>query len=81
MNTYQDYVRKVLGCCILVVSLPHAGHVLSDGMVLPSEIWTHMVQWLPPTPPDTPENYLKYKTNSRYLIKNNQVKNRYLRFQ
>ena len=32
---------------MFVVSLPRAGHVLSEGMVLPSEIWTHMVQCEP----------------------------------
>ena len=51
---------------MFVVSLPQAGHVLSDAMVLPSDIWTHMVQWLPGAPlitwpspsslPDTREN-------------------------
>ena len=41
------YERKVLGSWMFVVSLPQAGHVLSEGMVLPSEIWTHMVQCEP----------------------------------
>ena len=41
------YERKVLRSRMFVVSLPQAGHVLSEGMVLPSEIWTHMVQCEP----------------------------------
>ena len=43
----KHYERKVFGSWMLVVSLPQAGQVLSEGMVLPSEIWTHMVQWDP----------------------------------
>ena len=48
-NFFQStfYERKVLGSWMLVVSFPHAGQVLSEGMVLPSEIWTHMVQCEP----------------------------------
>ena len=37
VNT-KCYERKVLGCWMLVVSLPQAGHVLSEAMVLPSQI-------------------------------------------
>ena len=36
-----------MGSWMFVVSLPQAGQVLSEGMVLPSEIWTHMVQCEP----------------------------------